>query len=97
MEADNTIVFSTSLSQQNQQPQPITVHLEPTDPDFKQDLSLSQSLHKYEVMESVIRTSQSSLLAVIEREEDGEEKTEVEEETEKEVEEKMAGEEKVER
>lgn len=56
--------------------------LKPHDPDFKQDLSLSQSLHQYEVMDAMLR---SSLLAVIEKsgtEESGEDEAEEEEEKE---------------
>lgn len=36
--------------------------MESRDQDFKQDLSLSQSFQRYEVMDAVLRNSQSSLL-----------------------------------
>lgn len=46
--------------------------LKPQDSDFKRDLSLSQSFQRYEVMNAVLRNSQSSLLAVIEKSDTGE-------------------------
>ena len=57
--------------------------LKPGDPDFKEDLSLSRSFQQYEVMDATIRTSRSSLLAIVERAEsegnaEGEEKEEKE-------------------
>lgn len=63
--------------------------LKAEDPDFKEDLSLSQSFQQYEVMGSVLRNSQSSLLAVMEKSETGQsEEREAEKEVEEEEEEK---------
>lgn len=57
----------------------------PEDSDFKQDLSLSQSFQQYEVMDAVLRNSQSSLLAVLEKAEAEESVEEEEKKKEEEV------------